>query len=183
MADRGGARVRMLAFFTLIGAAMTAALYFVGAGRLDRRPRSSIRSPASASGAASSSTTRCWSTSRSPRSTTSSPPIGYSLGYAGGGLLLLAECRDGHGARRASASRAPRDAVRIAFPMVGVWWLLFTVPLLLWVREEKPARALRCRRRRRAPAGANCARRLREVRKLPAARRGSCSRTGSTSTA
>ncbi len=34
MADRGGARVRLLAFFTLIGAAMTAALYFVDAGRL-----------------------------------------------------------------------------------------------------------------------------------------------------
>ena len=32
MADRGGARIRLLAFFTLIGAATTAALYFVGEG-------------------------------------------------------------------------------------------------------------------------------------------------------
>jgi UMF1 family MFS transporter len=34
------------------------------------------------------------------------------------------------------------QAVRIAFLMVAAWWLLFTVPCLLWVREEKPARPL-----------------------------------------
>src|SRR5688572_12137378 len=32
MADRGGARVKLLAFFTLVGAAATAGLYFVGQG-------------------------------------------------------------------------------------------------------------------------------------------------------
>ncbi len=32
MADRGGARVKLLAFFTLVGAATTAGLYFVGQG-------------------------------------------------------------------------------------------------------------------------------------------------------
>ena len=89
MADRGGARVRLLAFFTLLGAAMTAALYLVGAGRLGGARPSSIRSPASDSGAASSSTTRCWSTSRSPREYDLVSAFGYSLGYVGGGLLLL----------------------------------------------------------------------------------------------
>ena len=33
------------------------------------------------------------------------------------------------------------DAVRAAFPMVGAWWLLFTIPCLFWVRDEKPAAA------------------------------------------
>src|SRR3954468_10128284 len=32
ISDRGGARVRMLAFFTLLGSLMTAALYWVGEG-------------------------------------------------------------------------------------------------------------------------------------------------------
>jgi UMF1 family MFS transporter len=41
----------------------------------------------------------------------------------------------------------PAEAVRLAFPMVAAWWVLFTVPCLLWVREDKPARAL-------APLGA-----------------------------
>ena len=53
--------------------------------------------------------------------------------------------------------------------MVAVWWLLFTLPCLLWVRERKPrATARRCARPR-GPAGASCARRSREMRKLPAA--------------
>ena len=34
------------------------------------------------------------------------------------------------------------QAVRVAFLMVAGWWVLFTVPCLLWVREQKPARPI-----------------------------------------
>jgi UMF1 family MFS transporter len=34
------------------------------------------------------------------------------------------------------------QAVRVAFPMVAAWWALFTLPCLLWVREQGPARPL-----------------------------------------
>jgi len=67
--------------------------------------------------------------------------FGYSLGYAGGGLLLALNA-----AMVANPGAFGLDdaagAVRVAFLMVAGWWLLFTVPCLLWVREQKPARPL-----------------------------------------
>jgi UMF1 family MFS transporter len=67
--------------------------------------------------------------------------LGYSLGYAGGGLLLLLNVTMVTDPARFGLA-GPGEAVRLAFPMVAAWWLLFTVPCLLWVREEKPARPL-----------------------------------------
>jgi UMF1 family MFS transporter len=65
---------------------------------------------------------------------------GYALGYLGGGLLLVLNAAMVTDPARFGLAGAT-DAVRIAFPMVGVWWLLFTIPCLFWVREEKPAAA------------------------------------------
>jgi UMF1 family MFS transporter len=66
---------------------------------------------------------------------------GYSLGYAGGGLLLLLNA-----AMVASPASFGLDgaahAVRLAFPMVAAWWILFSLPCLFRVREQKPAHAL-----------------------------------------
>ena len=67
--------------------------------------------------------------------------FGYSLGYAGGGLLLLLNVAMVTNPARFGLA-GPAEAVRLAFPMVAAWWVLFTVPCLLWVREEKPARPL-----------------------------------------
>lgn len=64
---------------------------------------------------------------------------GYALGYLGGGLLLAVQLLAiGHpgwfGLRdEASASRA-------AFASVAVWWLVFSLPLLVRVREPRPCR-------------------------------------------
>ena len=71
--------------------------------------------------------------------------FGYSLGYLGGGLLLLVNvvmvCEAG-GFRPVRTRRRP---CACAFPTVAVWWLLFTMPLLRCVREQQPARALPAR--------------------------------------
>ena len=119
--------------------------------------------------------------SPSPREYDLVSAFGYSLGYAGGGVLLLvnvAMVTDPASFGLASAA----DAVRIAFPMVGVWWVLFTVPCLLWVREDKPARPL--------AAGCSSERRLAGTARDDSPRYaatgrccGSCWPTGSTSTA
>jgi UMF1 family MFS transporter len=66
---------------------------------------------------------------------------GYSLGYAGGGLLLLLNAAMVTSPGSFGLSSAT-EAVRLSFPMVGAWWLLFSVPSLLWIREQKPARPL-----------------------------------------
>ncbi len=59
--------------------------------------------------------------------------LGYAMGYAGGGLLLALNA----GLYLFSA-RIGIDqflAVRITFLSVGIWWMSFTVPLMLHVKE------------------------------------------------
>src|SRR5688572_18019013 len=61
--------------------------------------------------------------------------FGYALGYLGGGLLFAANVvmtqKPGWFGLVDAA-----DAVRWSFVTVGVWWLVFALPCLLWVRER-----------------------------------------------
>jgi MFS transporter, UMF1 family len=140
MADRGGARVRLLVFFTLIGAAATAGLYFIGEG--DWVGAALVYSLAGIGfwGGVIFNDALLVDVADPPQYDLVSA-FGYSLGYAGGGLLLLlnvAMVTKPSAFGLADASQA----VRVSFLMVAGWWVLFTVPCLLWVREEKPARPL-----------------------------------------
>jgi UMF1 family MFS transporter len=140
MADRGGARLKLLAFFTLVGAAMTAALYAVAQGAW-----------VAAAVVYSLAGVGFWGgvifndsllvDVAAPAEYDLVSAYGYSLGYAGGGLLLLLNAAMVASPAAFGLSGAA-EAVRLSFPMVGAWWLLFTIPCLLWVRERKPARAL-----------------------------------------
>lgn len=61
--------------------------------------------------------------------------LGYALGYLGGGLFFaVAVCMTlkPHWFGLVSAEYA----VRLTFLGVAVWWLLFSLPLLLWVPER-----------------------------------------------
>jgi len=66
---------------------------------------------------------------------------GFSLGYLGGGLLFAVNVvmtlkPELFGLDGAAA------AVRVSFLSVGVWWAVFTLPLLFWVKEQNPPRPL-----------------------------------------
>ena len=140
MADRGGARVRMLAFFTLLGALMTALLYTVGQGQWLAAGLIYLIAGIGFSGGVIFNDALLVDVS-APREYDLVSAYGYSLGYAGGGLMLVVNAA--MVASPASFGLADAAAaVRIAFPMVAGWWLLFTVPALLWVREQRPARPL-----------------------------------------
>ncbi len=62
--------------------------------------------------------------------------LGYSLGYLGGGILLAANIL---------AVTKPElfglgsgsDAVLLSFVSVGVWWMIFSIPLFRYVKEKK----------------------------------------------
>jgi UMF1 family MFS transporter len=61
---------------------------------------------------------------------------GYALGYLGGGVLFLINVLmvtqpDLFGIPDAAT------AVRLSFLTVGVWWVVFTLPVLWFVREQK----------------------------------------------
>ena len=64
---------------------------------------------------------------------------GFALGYFGGALLFtfnlfLVARPDTFGLASSS------DAVRLAFLLVAVWWAVFSLPLLWWVREPPEPR-------------------------------------------
>ncbi len=140
IADRGGARLRMLAFFTVLGAALTASLYYVGQGEWIAAALVYSLAGIGFSGGVIFNDSLLVDVAE-PHEYDMVSAYGYSLGYAGGGLLLLLNAAMvASPASFGLASAA--DAVRLAFPMVAAWWLLFSLPGLRWVREQKPARAL-----------------------------------------
>lgn len=139
-ADRGGARVRLLTLFTLLGVAMTAALYWVSKGDWPL----AVLFYALASLGFAGGTTFCDSLMldvAEEREFDVVSAYGYALGYLGGGLLFAANIvmitkPASFGFVDAAA------AVRAAFLSVAVWWLAFSVPLWLWVRERRAAAPL-----------------------------------------
>ena len=140
MADRGGVRLRMLAFFTLVGAAMTAGLYWVQQGDWVAAALVYAAAGIGFAGGVTFNDSLLVDVAEGPEYDLVSS-YGYSLGYAGGGLLLLLNvvmvANPGWFGLAGAA-----EAVRLSYPLVGAWWLLFSMPMFLWVRERKPARPL-----------------------------------------
>jgi UMF1 family MFS transporter len=62
--------------------------------------------------------------------------LGYSLGYLGGGLLLAFNILMSLKPSVFGISSA-QEAIRYSFISVGIWWMLFSIPLFRYVREEK----------------------------------------------
>jgi len=61
---------------------------------------------------------------------------GYAMGYLGGGLLFAVNvAMTLKPALFGLADSAA--AVRVSFVMVGIWWLVFALPLAFWVRERE----------------------------------------------
>ncbi|MCB0377806.1 MAG: MFS transporter [Bdellovibrionales bacterium] len=62
--------------------------------------------------------------------------LGYGLGYLGGGLLVVVNAMMVTQPAMFGLE-SPAEGVRWAFLSVGVWWLVFTIPLIIYVREVK----------------------------------------------
>ncbi len=63
--------------------------------------------------------------------------LGYSLGYLGGGLLFAANVWMTLSPERFGIAD-PEQAIRLSILSAGLWWALFTVPVLINVREKDP---------------------------------------------
>jgi len=62
--------------------------------------------------------------------------LGYALGYLGGGLLFAVNVLMTLYPAFLGLADAG-EAVRLAFLGVALWWSLFALPLILWVREAR----------------------------------------------
>lgn len=63
--------------------------------------------------------------------------LGFGMGYLGGGLLL-AFCVVMAQTPQTFGFAESIDAVLFSFVITAFWWMLFSLPLVYWVKESKP---------------------------------------------
>lgn len=137
LGDRGGARLKFLFAFTLLGVAATVGLYFIGKGE--------ALMAAVMFGLASMG---FWGAIifydsllidvAPPGRLDSVSGLGYAVGYLGGGLLLVLNVWMTLDPPLFGLADAA-EAVRASFLTVAVWWAVFAVPIFVTVRERKSA--------------------------------------------
>jgi UMF1 family MFS transporter len=133
IADRGTAKKKFLAFFMFLGVVMTCALALVAQGQWVLGVFIYIMGTIGFSGG------NIFYDSLLPfvapeRKLDVVSALGFSLGYVGGGLLfainmvmILKPAVFGF--------ESPGEGVRWSFVTAGIWWFLFSIPLLLFVKE------------------------------------------------
>jgi len=135
VADQCGAKKRMLIFFTLLGVVMTGGMYFISQGMWQWAAWLYLLAGVGFS--AGNIFYDALLTDVSVREELDrNSALGYGLGYLGGGILF---------ALNVLATLHPawfgltdsHMAVRISFASVAIWWVLFSLPLILWVREPQ----------------------------------------------
>ena len=72
----------------------------------------------------------------SPKERNKTSSLGFSLGYLGGGILFLLNVIMYLNPEWFGLS-GPADAVLWSFMSVAIWWLIFSMPLLLGVKERE----------------------------------------------
>lgn len=134
IADSSGRHKRLLAVFAIVGILATASFFFIGQGNWPWAISVYVIAIIGFSGA------NVFYDAMLPRLTDSRDfhrlsALGYSLGYLGGGLLFLINVMmtlkpAWFGLADAAA------AVRVSFLSVALWWAVFSLPLMLGVRES-----------------------------------------------
>ena len=140
VADRSGARVRLLVMSTVLGAAATGGLYLVEAGHWQLAAvLYGVASLGFWGGMTFYDALLLDVAERDELDMVSA--FGYALGYVGGGVLFAVNVfmtlRPG-----VFGLASAGEAVRLSFVTVAAWWLLFSLPVMLFVREKRPATVL-----------------------------------------
>lgn len=133
ISDQGQAKKNFLFFFTLLGSIATSAMYWVGKGDWSSAIVLYILGTIGFSaGMVFYDALILDVADEEDLDRVSSQ--GYALGYLGGGLLFalnVAMTIWPHFFGLADAA----SAVKISFLSVGIWWVIFSLPLFLWVKE------------------------------------------------
>jgi UMF1 family MFS transporter len=135
IADSGGYRKRFLFVLTILGAISTAGLSLVGMGGWPQALVLFVMASMGYYSAAVFYDSLIVDVSH-PRYYSLVSSLGLSLGYFGGAFLLTLHVWMMY----SPASFGFEDAsgvIRFAFVSVGVWWMIFLVPIMLMVRERR----------------------------------------------
>jgi UMF1 family MFS transporter len=135
IADAGKAKKGFLVFFMVLGTVTTGAIFFVGMGEWKTALcLFVIANIGFACGNLFYDSLLVVVTGKKSMDLVSS--LGYATGYVGGGLLFLFDVMlVMFWQRLGLASQA--QATRIGFVAVAVWWFVFSLPLMLLVKEHE----------------------------------------------
>lgn len=137
VADRGGHRKRMLAAFSLLGILATLALYFIAQGQWLAAAILFTLGTLGFNGGVVFCDALLLDVAK-PADYDRVSSQGYALGYLGGGLLFAINVlMVSKPAWFGLAGVA--DAVRWSFVSVALWWFVFMLPLLWFVKEAAPS--------------------------------------------
>lgn len=133
IADKGSAKKKFLALFALLGIVMTGALYFVAKGKWIAAVVFYVLATVGFSGGNIFYDALLIRVARAGERDIVSA-LGFALGYLGGGLLfafnvVMTLKPQTFGLDDASS------AVRLSFLTVALWWAIFSLPLLIYVKE------------------------------------------------
>lgn len=135
IADRGGTRKRFLLLFATLGIVMTICLRFVAQGNWLAAVLLYVTATIGFSGANIFYDSLLVTVADEGKFDMVSA-LGFAMGYLGGGLLfLLNVTMVSNPAKFGFADTAA--AVRFAFLLTALWWAVFSLPLLLWVKEPR----------------------------------------------
>ncbi len=137
IADQGGTRKRQLIFFAAMAIVMTGALQFVVRGDWPLAIALYVLAVIGFSGSNSFYDALLVSVAGEPEFDRVSS-LGFALGYLGGGLLFAFNVAMVLWPARFGLADAS-ESVRLSFGMVALWWAIFSVPLLAFVKEPEAA--------------------------------------------
>ena len=135
IADRGSYKKKLLTFFAFLGIIMTGGLWFVKLGQWPVAVLFYILATIGFSGANTFYDSLLPSVA-SEKKVDFVSSLGFSLGYIGGGLLFVINVLMYLMPEKFGIPDGP-TAIRLSFLSVGIWWAVFSLPILLFVHEEK----------------------------------------------
>ncbi|HEX6638271.1 MAG TPA: MFS transporter [Steroidobacteraceae bacterium] len=142
IADRGGQRKRFLMMFTLLGCLSTVGLYLVSQGDWLWAAVLFVLGTIGFNGGVVFNDSLLLDVAE-PAELDRVSALGYSLGYLGGGLLFLVNVLM-YQKPQWFGLDSGTQGILVSFVTVGIWWLLFTLPLMRHVKSP-PSRHLGAR--------------------------------------
>ncbi|RLA26398.1 MAG: MFS transporter [Gammaproteobacteria bacterium] len=135
IADRLGRRKFLLSVLAALGIVMTGALYFVSQGQWPIAVACYVLASVGFASSNSLYDALLVDVTSADRFHQVSA-LGFGLGYLGGAILFsLNVWMVSSPALFGFDSEI--EAIRLAFILVAIWWAVFSIPLLLWVHENK----------------------------------------------
>ncbi|MGB5279669.1 MAG: MFS transporter [Gammaproteobacteria bacterium] len=135
IADAGNLKKRLLIVFSLLGISMTLGLYFVEQNSWFLAISFFVLASIGFSGSIVFNDSLLINVADEKNYDRVSA-FGYAMGYLGGGILFSVNVAMVTRPEWFGFSSAA-DAVRFSFITVSIWWLVFSIPLWLFVHEEK----------------------------------------------